>query len=156
MRKAAELVVCVLVCQAVGVLGAAATIPNLAGWYAGLHKPSWTPPGWLFGPVWTLLYLMMAVAFWQVWQERSRPGALTALKLFGGQLAFNALWSWLFFGLRNPGLGLADILLLWASLMLTLRAFWAVRPGAGGLLVPYAAWVSFAAALNFAIWRLNP
>lgn len=124
-------------------------------WYARLAKPSWTPPSWLFGPVWTLLYVLMAVAAWLVWKDRGFAGARVALVLYSVQLAFNAAWSWLFFGLQRPGLAFAEILVLWIAILATLIAFWRHRALAGALLVPYLAWVSFATALNLAIWRLN-
>ena len=121
-------------------------------WYAALRKPSWTPPGWLFAPVWTLLYAMMAVAAWLVWRE---TGLSREIGLFVLQLALNAAWTWLFFGLKRPGLALADIVLLWLAILATHLAFEHVRPLAGWLLIPYLAWVTFAAALNGAVWWLN-
>jgi translocator protein len=124
-------------------------------WYQALEKPAWTPPSWLFGPVWTVLYAMMGVAAWMVWRERGFSGAPTALGLFLLQLVLNAAWSWLFFGLQRPDLAAAEILILWAAIAATIVASWRVRPLAGWLLVPYLLWVSFAAALNVAIWRLN-
>ncbi len=121
-------------------------------WYAGLRKPAWNPPSWLFAPVWTLLYAMMAVAAWLVWRE---TGLSREIGLFVLQLVLNALWSWLFFGLHRPGLALADVLALWLAILATHVAFDHVRPLAGWLLLPYLAWVTFAAALNAALWRLN-
>lgn len=121
-------------------------------WYAGLRKPSWTPPSWLFAPVWTVLYAMMAVAAWLVWRE---AGLSREIGLFVAQLALNAVWSWLFFGLHRPGLAFADIVALWLAILATLAAFWTVRPLAGGLLVPYWLWVTFASTLNGAVWQLN-
>lgn len=124
-------------------------------WYAGLEKPPWTPPGAVFGPVWTVLYAMMAVAAWLVWKRRAVTAVGPALVLFVIQLALNAAWSWLFFGLERPDLALIDIAVLWAVILATTALFWRVRPLAGWLLLPYLAWVSFAAALNWQIWRLN-
>jgi len=124
-------------------------------WYRALDKPPWTPPGWVFGPAWTLLYLSMGVAAWLVWRERLGSRALLPLALFGAQLVLNGLWSWLFFGLRRPDLALADILALWLAIAATIVAFWGVRPVAGALLLPYLAWVTFATALNADIWRRN-
>ncbi|HEY8485087.1 MAG TPA: TspO/MBR family protein, partial [Longimicrobiales bacterium] len=124
-------------------------------WYRALDKPSWTPPAWVFGPVWTVLYGTMAVAAWLVWKDRGLAGARPALLLFAVQLALNIAWSWLFFGLHRPGLALVDILALWAAILATLLAFWRVRGLAGALLLPYLGWVTFAAALNYRIWRLN-
>lgn len=122
-------------------------------WYAGLAKPSWTPPNWLFGPAWTTLYLLMALAAWKVWIAVRRIDA--ALLLYLVQLVLNALWSWLFFGLRRPDLALAGIVLLWLLILATTVLFWRRDRLAGLLLVPYLAWVGFATALNLAIWRLN-
>lgn len=125
-------------------------------WYEALAKPSFNPPGWIFGPVWTLLYALMAVAAWLVWRDHGWRGARRPLLFFLAQLAANAAWSWLFFGLRRPDLALADILLLWVALCVTLVHFWRARRGAGALLLPYLLWVSFAVVLNFEILRLNP
>jgi translocator protein len=124
-------------------------------WYDALTKPEWTPPGRVFGPVWTVLYIAMAVAAWLVWQRRGFDGARLALGLFLVQLALNALWSALFFGMESPGAGLVDIVLLWITLLATVVLFFRVHLVAGFLLVPYLAWVSFAAALNLSIWMLN-
>lgn len=124
-------------------------------WYAALQKPSWNPPGWVFGPVWTALYTMMAVAAWLVWKRGGFKAQRVALSLFLLQLLFNALWSPLFFGLHTPGLAFADIVLLWLALLATILQFWRVSLLAGSLLVPYLAWVTFASALNWTLWRLN-
>jgi tryptophan-rich sensory protein len=125
---------------------------SVDGWYAGLAKPSWNPPGWVFGPVWTLLYALMAVAVWLVWR---RVGWRLPVYLFLAQWALNAVWTPLFFGMHRIGLALADITLLWVALAATLVAFWRVRPAAGMLLIPYLAWVSFAGVLNGTIWTMN-
>jgi benzodiazapine receptor len=124
-------------------------------WYAHLTKPALTPPAWVFAPVWTLLYLMMGIAAWLVWQRRGVAGAAPALALFLVQLVLNAAWSWLFFGLQQIGWALADLAALWLALGATLLAFWAHRPLAGLLMVPYLLWVSFAVILNYQLWRLN-
>jgi tryptophan-rich sensory protein len=136
-------------------IGGAASI-HADVFYAQLVQPSWAPPASAFGPVWTLLYAMMAVAAWLVWRQGGFATQRTALSLFLIQLAANALWSWLFFGWHRGALALADIVLLWALVLATTLAFWRVRPLAGALLIPYLLWVSFAAVLNFAVWRLNP
>jgi tryptophan-rich sensory protein len=125
-------------------------------WYAALNKPAWNPPGWIFGPVWTALYAMMAVAAWLIWHRGGLAVQRRPLGLFLAQLALNALWTPLFFGLRQPGLAFAEILLLWLAILATLLAFRPVSRAAAWLLVPYLAWVSFAAVLNGALWRLNP
>jgi tryptophan-rich sensory protein len=124
-------------------------------WYRALAKPRWTPPNWIFGPVWTLLYTLMALAAWLVWQKAGFRGAAFALIVFVAQLGLNAAWSYFFFGLRRPGLALADILALWVAILVTMISFWSLRPLAGILFLPYLLWVSFAAVLNHAIWRLN-
>jgi len=126
-----------------------------AGYYASLAKPAWAPPAWIFGPVWTLLYLMMAAAAWLVWRRGGWRAQRGPLGLYLLQLALNALWTPIFFGLRNPGLALIEIVLLGVAIVLTGRAFHPVSRAASWLLVPYLVWVVFAAALNFSIWRLN-
>jgi translocator protein len=123
-------------------------------WYAALDKPSWNPPSWVFGPVWTVLYIMMGVAAWLVW-DRYRGAARVALAVFVVQVVFNGLWSYLFFGLQSPALAFAGIVILWSLIVTTLMLFWRARTVAGVLLLPYLAWVSFAAVLNFTIWQLN-
>ena len=149
------LVVLIVLCFAVSGAGAAVTSPAIESWYVRLAKPAWTPPGWIFGPVWSVLYLAMAVAAWLVWKQGGARAAQGPLALFTVQLAFNAAWSWLFFGLHSPGLALADIVLLWATIAATMVAFWRRSFAAGLLFVPYFAWVAFATLLNLAIWRLN-
>jgi translocator protein len=142
----------VILCYAVAGIGGLVTTPNILNWYAGLAKPPWTPPDWVFGPVWSALYLSIAVAAWLVWRKGD---ARLPLVLFTFQLVFNAAWSWLFFGLHSPGIAFVDIVLLWAAIVATTIAFWSRSLVAGILFVPYLAWVSFATVLNFAIWRLN-
>lgn len=125
------------------------------GYYAALAKPAWSPPPWIFGPVWTSLYLLMALAAWLVWRRGGWRAQRPALGLYLLQLVLNALWTPVFFGLRSPGLALVVIVLLGAAIVLTGRAFLAVSRPASWLLVPYLVWVVFAAALNFSIWRLQ-
>jgi benzodiazapine receptor len=145
----------VAACLAVGGLGSIFTTSSVRDWYPVLQKPSWNPPAWVFGPVWTMLYIMMAIAAWLVWRRRGPVHVNSALGLFVLQLILNALWSPLFFGLRSPLAGLLDIVPLWAAIFATLLFFWKISPVAGVLLLPYWLWVSFATALNFAIWKLN-
>ena len=140
-----------VLCLGAGALGGWTTAQAVIDWYPNLVKPSFNPPPWIFGPVWTLLYIMMAVAAWLAWQT----GARAALVLFFIQLALNCAWSFLFFGLKSPGLALIEILVLWAAIAATLVAFYRHSRAAGWLMAPYLAWVSFAAVLNAAIWRLN-
>ena len=125
-------------------------------WYASLNKPSWNPPAWIFGPVWTLLYTMMAVAAWLVWRRGGFAVHRKPLACFLVQLALNAAWTPLFFGLHQPGWAFAEIVLLWLAIVATLAAFWRVHRPAAWLLVPYLAWVSFATFLNFTLWQMNP
>jgi tryptophan-rich sensory protein len=122
-------------------------------WYEGLAKPPWRPPNWLFGPAWAVLYTLIAVSAWLVWQE---VGFGAALVVWSVHLVINAGWSWVFFGLRRPDLAFGWILLLWASIAATIAAFAPVSALAAALLAPYLAWVSFAAVLNLSIWRRNP
>jgi len=122
-------------------------------WYAGLVKPSWNPPAWVFGPAWTLLYILMAEAAWLVWR---RVGFSRPLALYFIQLALNAAWTPIFFGAHQLGWALVEIVVLWIAILLTLLSFRRVSPAAGWLLVPYLAWVSIATFLNFTLWRLNP
>jgi benzodiazapine receptor len=138
-----------------GAIGARFTGPAVASWYAGASKPAWTPPDVVFGPVWSALYLMMGVAAWLVWRKAGFSGATAAMVLFGLQLIANAAWSWIFFGLHRSDLAFFEIAILWALILATLVAFWQHDTTAGLLLLPYLAWVSYASALNFAIWRLN-
>ena len=144
-------------CLAVGALGGWATSSSVADWYPTLNKPAWNPPAWVFGPVWTVLYVMMGVAAWLVWKQGkgSVKGSGPALGWFFVQLALNGLWSFLFFGARSPGLAFLEILLLWAALAMTIYAFFQRSKPAGLIMLPYIGWVSFAAFLNFSIWRLN-
>jgi len=141
-----------LLCYLAGIVGAQFS-PD--AWYAALAKPGWTPPGAVFSVVWSVLFTLMAIAAWLVWREHRFDRARTALSLFLIQLALNVGWSALFFGARSPALALGDIVLLWAAVLATIVAFWRLNRAASLLLAPYLAWVSFAAALNFEIWRLN-
>ena len=124
-------------------------------WYEGLKKPSWRPPNWLFAPAWTLLYAMIAIAGWLVWREHGFAGAPVALALWALQLALNAAWSGLFFGLRRMDLALAELVALWLAIAATIAAFAPLQATAAWLMAPYLAWVTFAGVLNFAMWRLN-
>jgi translocator protein len=154
-RATAMLVLFVTICLGIGGFGAIFTTSSVRDWYPTLQKPPWTAPSWLFAPVWTTLYLMMALAAWIVWRKRQQAKANKALALFALQLVLNAAWSPLFFGLHSPLAGLLDIIPLWAAILATVISFWRISPAAGALLIPYLAWVSFATALNFSIWRMN-
>jgi benzodiazapine receptor len=137
---------------AAAALGAIAT-RQAPEFYAQLVRPGWAPPGWIFGPVWTVLYALMGVAAWRVWRK---AGFGTALYLFLAQLALNALWSWLFFAWRLGAAAFAEVVVLWVLIAATLAAFLRIDRLAGALLVPYLLWVSFACALTYAVWRANP
>ena len=140
---------------AAGSIGAMASAQ--AGlFYAQLVQPTWAPPAWLFGPVWSALYALMAVAAWLVWRQHGFKNASTALTLFVIQLFANALWTWLFFGLHRGALALAEIAVLWLLIVANFVSFWPLQRMAALMLLPYLAWVSFASALTLSLWRLNP
>lgn len=149
------LCVSLLICLTAGGLGAIATTPEIDGWYKTVTKPTWNPPNYVFGPVWTTLFVMMAIAAWLVWRPAGFKAAKVPLFLFAVQLVLNVAWSWIFFGLHQPGWAFAEIVTLWLAIAGTARAFFRRSRFAGWLLVPYLVWVSFATVLNFAIWRLN-
>jgi benzodiazapine receptor len=155
LKQAIALALSVGICFGAAGIGFLFTMPSLRGWYASLQRPAWAPPNWVFGPVWSALYLCMGVAAWLVWRRLETPGAKLALALFVIQLMCNVLWSALFFGIRNPGVAFGEIMLLWVLILSTLVSFRPISPAAGWLMVPYLLWVSFAAALNFVFWRLN-
>jgi translocator protein len=142
-------------CFVAATVGAIASL-QAESFYATLAQPDWAPPAWVFGPVWTTLYTLMAIAAWLVWQVRKIRLARVALVLFLLQLVLNTLWTWLFFRWHQGALAFVDSLVLWALITVTLILFWRIRPLAGALLIPYLLWVSFALALNYSIWQLNP
>jgi tryptophan-rich sensory protein len=148
-----RLVVSIAVCLGAAVVGSLMTTPSLQPWYAGLRKPRWSPPNWVFAPVWTVLYLAMAIAAWLVWRKVGLTAA--PMLIFLLQLVLNVAWSGFFFQLRSPGWAFADIVLLWLGILATTVQFWSLFPVASWLLGPYLIWVTFAAALNISIWRLN-
>jgi translocator protein len=140
---------------AASAVGAVASI-QAKSFYGQLAQPSWAPPPSLFGPVWTVLYALMAIAAWLVWRSGGFRANRIALSFFLGQLVLNAIWSWLFFAWHLGALAFADIVFLWVLIVATLVSFWRVRPLAGALLIPYLLWVGFASALNYSVWQLNP
>lgn len=146
----------ILICQGAGLMGSFFTAPAVKDWYPTLVKPSFNPPNWLFGPVWTTLFLLMGIALYLIWEKglKEKKGK-AVFDFFFLHLALNILWSALFFGLRNPLLGLVEIVVLWGVIAYLIKAFGRIDKRAGWLLVPYLAWVSFAAFLNFSIWKLN-
>jgi benzodiazapine receptor len=142
-------------CLAASAVGSAATMSSVGSWYQALAKPSFNPPNWIFAPVWTALYFMMAIAAWRVWRLDGLRKARAAMTLFALQLVLNMVWSIVFFGLRSIGAALAEILVLLLAILATTVVFWQRDRIAGMLFVPYAGWVAFAAVLNAALWRLN-
>jgi benzodiazapine receptor len=155
LRNISALLVCVAVCFVAAGVGSQSTFPSVKTWYPSLVKPSWTPPSWLFGPVWTLLYTLMGISLWLVWRERGLLGAPTAMAVFAAQLVLNALWSVLFFKMQAPGPAFAEIVALLVGILTTILVFARISTVAALLLLPYLVWVSYATALNYAIWRLN-
>ncbi|WJI15073.1 tryptophan-rich sensory protein [Pseudoxanthomonas winnipegensis] len=154
-RQVLGLVGWLLLVLVAGAIGAAASV-QAATFYATLALPSWAPPAAVFGPVWSVLYVLMGIAAWLVWRRGGWAAQRRALTVFVAQLALNALWSWLFFGWHLGAAAMLDIVVLWVLIVVTVAMFWRVRPLAGALLLPYLAWVSFASALNYAVWHLNP
>jgi benzodiazapine receptor len=151
-----RLIIAVLVCQAAGFIGSIFTRPAVPTWYAGLVKPRFMPPDWVFAPVWICLYLLIGIAAFLVWRRGIHHQVVRrALAIFGVQLALNVLWSFLFFGLRSPLAGLIGIFILGIAIILTVQSFLKVSRTAGLLLIPYFLWVSFATGLNLSIWWLN-
>ena len=136
MKNLSSLAASLAICLAAGGVGSFATSAKIPTWYATLTKPSFNPPNWIFAPVWTTLYVLMAVAAWMVWTRRNHPGARAALVFFGAQLALNTLWSFLFFGAENPGLAMAEIVVLWLAIAATIWTFRAISSAAAWLLTP--------------------
>jgi benzodiazapine receptor len=149
------LVVAVLGTETIGALSGLAAGGDFVSFYDALHKPPATPPPAVFGPAWTILYLLMGIAVWLLWREGLTRLTALALGLFAAQLVLNFAWSLIFFGQHRIGAALIEIAVLWFVILATIIAFWRVRPAAGALLLPYLGWVSFASYLNAGIWRLN-
>jgi len=154
-KQIAGLVAWLVVTFLAAAIGGAASI-EAGSFYGELVRPGWAPPATVFGPVWTILYCLMGIAVWLVWRADGFRAVRPSLVLFLVQLALNALWTWLFFTWHSGALAFAEIFLLWTLVLATLVSFWRIRPLAGVLLVPYLLWVSFATALNYAVWQLNP
>jgi benzodiazapine receptor len=151
-----KLIVSLFICQLAGFVGSLFTTPSIPTWYASLAKPSFTPPNWIFSPVWISLYVLMGISLFLLWEKTLHyPGVKTAMFWFAVQLGLNMLWSILFFGLKSPFLALIGIIVLWIAIFLTILKSFRVLKLAGVLLVPYLIWVSFAAGLNYSIWTLN-
>ena len=151
-----KLVAAILICEAAGIIGSVFTVSSIPTWYATLAKPSFTPPNWIFGPVWITLYFLMGVALYLVWLKGLKSKKTRqALLIFAMQLFLNAAWSIVFFGRHSPFGGLVIIILLWVLILMSLLRFWGIDKPAGLLLMPYLVWVSLALVLNFFVWKLN-
>jgi tryptophan-rich sensory protein len=147
----------ILICNMAGIIGSVFTFDAIPGWYATLAKPDFSPPNWVFGPVWTTLYTLMGIAAYLIYRKGyGKKEIKMALTVFGGQLVLNALWSILFFGLQSPMMAFICIIILLAMILWCIRLFWSISKAAALLMVPYALWVSFATVLNYSIWMLNP
>ncbi len=156
MKKHSKLFLSILVCELVGIISTPFTVSAIPTWYATLNKPFFSPPNWIFGPVWIILYALMGISAYLVWIKGiSNKKVRKAMMIFALQLALNFIWSLLFFGLRNPLLGLIDIVALWITIIVTIRMFYPLAKSSAYLLVPYILWVSFAMLLNFSIAFLN-
>lgn len=155
MKQKSSLFIFILLCFGVEILASYWTNQSVSTWYPQLNKPFWTPPGWLFGPVWTILYILIAVSGWLIYKAEPSRQRSVALAFYGAQLILNLVWSFFFFSLQNPLLGLINIVLLSALIILTIINAWPVRQLAGVLLIPYLIWVIYATTLNFGIWLLN-
>jgi len=156
-REAVKLIACIAVCEGAGIIGSIFTASSSATWYQTLNKPWFNPPGFVFLPVWIVLYALMGVSLFLIWQEgKDSPNYRSALAVFAAQLLINVLWSYAFFGLQSPFAGVLVIVLLWLLILQMIVSFLSIRRDAALILVPYFLWVSFAAFLNYALWRLNP
>jgi benzodiazapine receptor len=154
MKSWKMLVLFILICQLAGIVGSVFTTPAIPTWYAGISKPDFTPPNWLFAPAWTTLFLLMGVALYLIWEKGFKKNRI-AVYVFAAQLILNIIWSLLFFGLQNPFFAFVEIIILWIAILATIILFCRVRKEAGIILIPYIAWVSFAALLNYSVWMLN-
>ena len=155
MKKIYKLIISLLIPQLAGGIGGIFTASSVGGWYKTLNRGSLNPPGWVFGPVWTALFLLMGYALYIVWTSENVKDKKKAYWIFGIQLALNTFWSIIFFGFQNPGLAFFEIWILWAAILANIIVFYRINRWAGYLLLPYLGWVSFAIYLNYSIWRLN-
>jgi tryptophan-rich sensory protein len=157
MNKWVRLVIAVLICQSAGFIGSLFTTPSIATWYDKLQKPFFSPPNWVFAPVWLTLYTLMGISLYLVWNKDLKNKAVkTSILVFAVQLVLNVSWSFLFFGLQNPFYGLMGIVILWIAILVTIFKFYKVDRRAGIILLPYILWVSIATALNYYVFILNP
>ena len=155
LKNGLECFLSLAICFATAGVGSFLAGDDWGEWYRQISKPAFTPPGWIFGPVWTLLYFAMGIAAWLVWRKRNEQPVTLPLCVFAVQLVLNGLWTPLFFGMRNPGIAFLDIVALWLAIAATIWWFFSVSKKAAYLMVPYLVWVSFALILNLEIWRLN-
>lgn len=154
MNKWIRPVITILICQMAGIIGSVFTMPSIPTWYASLNKPWFSPPNWLFGPVWITLFTLMGISLYLIW-NKGLKNVKIPLTIFGVQLILNTIWSFLFFGLKSPFIAFIEIIILWISIALTIISFYRVSKKAGLILLPYIIWVSIATALNYYIWILN-
>lgn len=155
MTKTTKFLASIIICQGAGLIGSFFTVPEIKTWYSFLIKPSFNPPSWIFGPVWTLLFLLMGISLYLVWDKNFGGKSQTVILAFGAQLVYNIFWSVIFFGLRDPLFAFVDIIILWVAILHTIFVFNKISKLASWLLVPYLLWVSFAGVLNFYILALN-
>ncbi len=153
-KKIIQVVLCLLIPQAAGLIGSLFTTPQIRTWYATLVRPDIAPPNWIFGPVWTLLFLLMGIALIPIIKSKMKHKEVAYL-VFGTQLVLNVFWSVFFFGLQNPAMALFEIIFLWFVILMNILIFWKIDKWSGILLIPYLAWVSFASVLNYFFWTLN-
>jgi tryptophan-rich sensory protein len=150
-----KLVVSIVMCQTAGIVGSLFTVKNIPAWYAALNKPSFNPPNWIFGPVWIFLYILMGISFYLIWINSGTGNFGLLLSLFIFQLVLNSFWTIIFFGLKSPLFAFCEIAVLWVAILFCIILFFQVSKISSFLLIPYLLWVTFAAILNFAIWKLN-
>ena len=150
-----KLIISIISCELVGILGAFFTTKNIPIWFEGLKKPSFNPPNWIFGPVWFILYFIMGISFYLIWNKSGEVNIKIPVLFFILQLIFNFFWSVIFFGLKMPGLAFIDILVLSALILICIIVFYSISNTASYLLIPYFLWVCFASLLNYKIWTLN-
>ncbi len=155
MKSIIILILFILICQSVGIIGATFTMSSLDNWYRTIQKPSWNPPDWIFGPVWTTLYAIMGFSMWTIWKNRATQKISWCIIIFIIQLLLNGIWTPLFFGLKNPALALIDIMFLFSAIIATIIIFYKVNRLASLILIPYLLWVGFATILNYHLWKLN-
>ncbi|MBN2014147.1 MAG: tryptophan-rich sensory protein [Candidatus Altiarchaeota archaeon] len=151
-----KLIAAILICNLAGIVGSVFTASSVGTWYQTINKPGFTPPGWVFAPAWTTLYILMGVSMYLIWiRGLQTPGVKTSLVIFSSQLLLNTIWSILFFGLRNPFYAFVEIIFLWILIVASIVSFYRIDRRAAILLIPYILWVSFAAYLNYSVWQLN-